>query len=140
MSSSRNVTLPTIFFYLEPKYSKHHLMWSLWALQYKILKHLPLNGFVVTSFPGLARTLFMNLWLHLTAYIHCNENGSHLMWSLIMLSTDLCYHIILEYVDMEWRIGSAHAFDGRGPGFDPTPKPRIAFFGSSHLPNFRQRT
>jgi hypothetical protein len=24
-------------------------------------------------------------------------------------------------VDVEWRIGRAHAFGARGPGFDPTP-------------------
>jgi hypothetical protein len=30
-------------------------------------------------------------------------------------------------VDVEWRIGRAHAFGARGPGFDPTPKPRMAF-------------
>ncbi len=31
-------------------------------------------------------------------------------------------------VDVEWRISRAHAFSVRGPGFDPTPKPRMAFF------------
>jgi hypothetical protein len=30
-------------------------------------------------------------------------------------------------VDVEWRIGSAHAFGVRGPGFDPTTKPRMPF-------------
>jgi hypothetical protein len=33
-----------------------------------------------------------------------------------------------------------HAFGARGPGFDPIPKPRMAFCGSSHLPPFRQQT
>ena len=44
-------------------------------------------------------------------------------------------------MDVEWRIGRAHAFGARGPGFDPTPKPRMAFFRkNSPLPSFRQRT
>jgi hypothetical protein len=29
--------------------------------------------------------------------------------------------------DVEWRIGNTHAFGARGPGSDPTPKPRTAF-------------
>jgi hypothetical protein len=36
--------------------------------------------------------------------------------------------------------GSTQDSGARGPGFDPTPKPRTAFFGSSHLPSFRQQT
>ncbi len=43
-------------------------------------------------------------------------------------------------VDVGWCIGFTHAFGARGPGFNPTPKPRMAFFGSSHLPSFRQQT
>ncbi len=43
-------------------------------------------------------------------------------------------------VDVEWRIGSTHAFGAGGPGFDPTVQPRMAFFGSSHLPSFTQQT
>jgi hypothetical protein len=30
-------------------------------------------------------------------------------------------------VDVEWSIGSTHDSGARGPGFDPTPKPRTAF-------------
>ena len=45
-----------------------------------------------------------------------------------------------QYVDVEWRIGSVQAFGARGHGFDSTSKPRMTFFGSSHLPSFRQRT
>jgi hypothetical protein len=42
-------------------------------------------------------------------------------------------------VDVEWRIGRAHAFGARGPGFNPTPKPGMAFFGSSHIPLLRRQ-
>ncbi len=37
---------------------------------------------------------------------------------------------------MEWRIGIVT----RGPRINPTPKPRMAFFGSFPLPSFRLRT
>jgi len=33
-----------------------------------------------------------------------------------------------DVVIVEWRIGRAHAFGARGPGFDPTPKLNKAFF------------
>ncbi len=36
--------------------------------------------------------------------------------------------------------GSTHNSGARGPGFDPTPKPRTAFVGSSHLPSFIHQT
>ena len=64
----------------------------------------------------------------------------------IHISMNIFLHAIckrfftLLILDVEWRIGRAHAFGARGPGFDPTPKPRMAFFGSSHFPSFRQRT
>jgi hypothetical protein len=40
-------------------------------------------------------------------------------------------------MNVEWRIGRAHAFGARGPGFDPTPKPRMAFFWKLSSPFFQ---
>jgi hypothetical protein len=39
--------------------------------------------------------------------------------------------------DMKWCIGSPHAFNGGEPGFDPTPKPRRAFYRKLSFPFFQ---
>ncbi len=43
---------------------------------------------------------------------------------MFCLTTD--QHITSDNV--EWRISREHAFGARGPGFDLTPKPRMAFY------------
>jgi hypothetical protein len=40
-------------------------------------------------------------------------------------------------VDVEWRIGSAHAFGAKGPGFDPTPELSMAFYRKLSCPFFQ---
>jgi hypothetical protein len=42
-----------------------------------------------------------------------------------------------DVVIVEWRIGRAHAFGARGPGFDPTPKLNKAFFRKLSSPFFQ---
>ncbi len=53
----------------------------------------------------------------------------------ITVQTICCVFLWINY--SMWRSGSTHAF---GLGFDTTPKPRMVFFRSSHLPSFRQHT
>ncbi len=62
------------------------------------------------------------------------KNNYHVIWNGDLLS------VIITFVDVKWRIGSANAYGARGPGFDPTPEHRMAFIGSFHPPSFRQRT
>jgi hypothetical protein len=59
---------------------------------------------------------------------------------LVGLGLPFCHPKNSEHVDVGWHISSTHAFSARGPGFDPTPKAWTAFYGSLHLPSFRQQT
>jgi hypothetical protein len=40
-------------------------------------------------------------------------------------------------VDVEWRIGRTQGSGARGPGFDPTSKPRMAIFWKLSSPLFQ---
>jgi hypothetical protein len=39
----------------------------------------------------------------------------------------------MTHMDVDWCIGCLQAFGARGPRFNPTPKPRMAFIRCFHL-------